>query len=262
MKKIIVAVFIMVLMIPICLMILLSFFSYYKYPQLLPTLFTPDYWYQLLLTNSLLWEGLINSIVIGAFTAIAATIVGLMTGRALTRYAFKGKKMLLLLFSLPLFVPSIALFIGIHMMMIRLSLMNTYLGIIIVHMIICIPYATIISMSFFQGIPQDMEDVARTLGCTNINLFLKIMGPLMMPGIALSLSICFLLSFSEYFSVFLFGGGKIITLSMVMFPYVSNSDYGNGAAISLVFMLVNLGVFFIADFVIRKKTKERHYLYE
>lgn len=174
----------------------------------------------------------------------------------------RGKKILLLFFSLPLFIPSIALFIGIHKMMIRFSLVNTYLGIIIAHMIISIPYATNISISFFQGISRDMEDVARTLGCTNKNLFVKIMGPLMMPGILLSLSICFLLSFSEYFSVFLIGGGKIITLSMVMFPYISNSDYGNGAAMSLVFMVANLGVFFITDLMIRKKTKGRHYLYE
>ncbi|MGV8905963.1 MAG: ABC transporter permease [Acetobacterium sp.] len=262
MKKIIVTALLMVLLIPVLLVMLLSFFSYYKYPQLLPTFFTINYWQHLLFANRLFWESLMNSMVIGALNAIAATIIGLMTGRALTRYAFRGKKILLLFFSLPLFIPSMALFIGIHMMMIRLSLINTYLGVVIAHMIISIPYATNISMSFFQGISRNMEDLARTLGCTNKNLFIKIMAPLMMPGILLSLSICFLLSFSEYFSVFLVGGGKIITLSMVMFPYISNSDYGNGAAISLVFMMVNLGVFFIADFVIRKKTKERHYLYD
>lgn len=250
------------LLIPLLLIMLLSFFSYYKYPQVLPTIFSLDNWQQLLTQNRLFWVGLMNSLVIATANAIGATIVGLMTARALTRYRFRGQKLLLLLLSLPLFIPSIALFIGVHLMMIQLALINTYLGVIIAQMIISIPYATTISMAFYRGISRDMEDLARTLGCSNKKLFLKVTAPLMMPGILLSLAICFVLSFSEYFSVFLVGGGKIITLAMVMFPYISNSDYGNGAAISLVFLAVNLGVFIAADVIIRKKIKGRPYLYD
>lgn len=250
------------LLIPLLLITLLSFFSYYKYPQVLPTVFSLANWQQLLTQNRLFWVGLMNSLVIATANAIGATIVGLMTARALTRYRFRGRKLLVLLLSLPLFIPSIALFIGVHLMMIQLALINTYLGVILAQMVISIPYATTIGMAFYRGISRDMEDLARTLGCSNKNLFLKVMAPLMMPGILLSLSICFVLSFSEYFSVFLVGGGKIITLSMVMFPYLSNSDYGNGAAISLVFLAVNLAVFIGADVLIRKKIKGRPYLYD
>ena len=249
-------------LIPLLLIMLLSFFSYYKYPQVVPTAFSLANWQQLLTQNRLFWTGLINSLVIATATAIGATIVGLMTGRALTRYRFRGQQLLLLLLSLPLFIPSIALFIGVHLMMIQLALINTYLGVILAQMIISIPYATTISMAFFAGIPRDIEDLARTLGCSKKKLFLKVMAPLLLPGILLSLSICFVLSFSEYFSVFLVGGGRIITLSMVMFPFLSNSDYGNGAAISLVFLGVNLAVFIGADVLIRKKVKGRPYLYE
>jgi putative spermidine/putrescine transport system permease protein len=98
--------------------------------------------------------------------------------------------------------PQYGFFIGVHLMMIQLALINTYLGVILAQMIISIPYATTISMAFYRGISRDMEDLARTLGCSNKKLFLKVMAPLMMPGILLSLSICFVLSFSEYFGIF------------------------------------------------------------
>lgn len=147
-------------------------------------------------------------------------------------------------------------------MMIRLGLINSYLGVVVAHMIVSIPYATSIFISFFRGIDPEIEDTARILGCSQTGIYIRILLPLLSPAICFSFSISFLISFSEYFSTFLIGGGKIMTLATMFYPYVHNGDIGNGAVLAIVFILINILVFFLADLLSRKKIKIDDYLFE
>lgn len=240
---------------------LLSFFSYFPYPLLFPEKFSGQFWENTMFHNSLFYEAVINSFVLGICNGLASTMVGIMGGRALERYEFRGRVAVSWLVSMPLFIPTIVLFIGVHSMMIKFSLINTYLGVVMSHMIISIPYTTSIFRAFFRGIHPDMENVARTLGCKDVMLYRKILVPLLMPGIFLSFGISFLISFSEYFSTFLVGGGSVITLSMIMYPYVNNGDVGNGSVLGIVFLGITVGLFYLMDVVVTKKLKVESYLY-
>jgi putative spermidine/putrescine transport system permease protein len=166
------------------------------------------------------------------------------------------------IYSLPLFIPSVALFVGVHSMMIKFQLINSFTGVVFGHMLVSIPYATSIFISLFQGISSDMEDAAKTLGCKQKMLYSKLLLPLLAPGIYLSFSIGFLISFSEYFSTFLIGGGRVLTLASILYPYISNGDTGNAAALGIVFISINMAVFLFADYVYRKKRKISNYLFE
>lgn len=261
MKKVILILVVFTIAFPLFLIFLLSFFSFYKFPLLLPQNFSLTFWKNSTFGNNLFVESMLTSIFIGILNALLSSAIGILTARSITKYDFKGKKIVQLLFSVPLFIPSIALFIGIHMMMIKFSLINSYTGVILAHMMVSIPYSINIFVSFFKGISPDLEDAARTLGCKRLFLYRKVIMPLLTPGIYLSISICFLISFSEYFSTFLIGGGRVITLSMLMFPYLSNGDYGNGAVLGVVFISINLVIFFIADYLARKNLKIGNYLF-
>jgi putative spermidine/putrescine transport system permease protein len=239
---------------------ILSFAAYFPYPLLLPEHFSLQFWENTLVENSLFCEGIVQSMVLGSCSAFFATLIGIMAGRALERYDFTGKVLVGWLVSLPLFIPAIVLFMGVHSVMIQLTLVNTYLGVVISHVMISIPYTTHIFRDFFRNIPVDMEEVAKTLGSGNRLLYQKILLPLLMPGLILSFGISFLLSFSEYFSTFLIGGGRIITLSMVMYPYIANGDMGNGSVMGMVFLGINMGIFYVLDRVVTKKMKEESYL--
>ena len=242
-------------------LLLLSFFSYFPYPLLFPEHFSLEFWENNIRHNSLFYEAVLNSVMLGLSNGLFSTIIGIMAGRALERYEFIGKRVCSWIVSLPLFIPAIVLFIGVHSMMIRFALINTYLAVVMSHVLISLPYTTSIFRAFFRGIQPDMENAARTLGCRDVVLFQKILLPLLLPGILLSFSISFLISCSEYFSTFLVGGGAIVTLSMVMYPYISNGDMGNGGVIGMVFIVINMGIFYVLDYAVRKKLKEENYLY-
>ncbi len=262
MKKITLILLLIFLGIPITLTILFSFFAFYKYPQLLPSKFTLDYWYNFFFKNQLMIKSVITSLSVGLLSACLSTIVGFMTARGLVHNKKSKLTKVITLYSMPLFLPITALFIGVHLVMIKLSLANTLLGVIIAHMILSIPYSTNIAISFFQGIPKNMEQLARTLGCSEIVLFKKVLLPMITPGLLFSTAVCFLLSFSDYFAALLIGGGKVITLSTLLYPYISNADYGNSATLGIVFVSINIVVFFIAEYITRKLTKINTYLFE
>jgi len=251
----------MVFIIFIGLIASFSVFSFYKYPRLFPTHFTMDYWYNAVFKNVLFWESMFNSIIIGLLNGTFSTLVGFLAARTFVKIKMSEDDRLVYLYSLPLFLPSTALFIGIHLVMINTGAVNSYAGVILAHMVVSIPYAVNIGISFFRGIPNELIEVAKTSGANAYQRFVKIQFPLLRPGILFSIAICFLLSMSEYFSTFLIGGGNIITLSTVYYPYITNGDYGNSAVFSIVFLLINGIVFFLAEHITRKYTKIQHYLF-
>lgn len=233
--------------IPIIYLVLLSCFTFYKYPLLLPKNFSLEYWQSVLFENPLFYKGVLTSILIGSFTAILTTVIGFMTGRAVV-YHFGGfNKRIAILISIPLLIPGMILFLGMHQVLLLTPLRNSYLGVVLVHTVICLPYSCNIGIAYFTGIPKEYEAISKTLGGSTGYTFKKVILPLLKPGILLSMMISFLISNTEYFSTFLVGGGKAITLSMVMFPYISSSDYGRSSVMGLIFIGIHVVMFMIVD---------------
>lgn len=261
MKKWILALASASILFPIAVILVNSISTPVSYPQLLPSILTLKYWNNLLFHNSLLLESVITSIMIGTANGFASGIIGMMTARALVNHNWPGKKWMHQFSAVPLFIPSIALFLGIHIVLMRFRLVNSIAGVILAHMLVTIPYTTNIFVAFFQGIPSDIENVARTLGCPKWTSFRRILLPLLMPGVWLSFVIGFLISFSEYFSTFLIGGGRVMTLAGLMYPFVSNSDTSNGAVLGILFIATNVIVFVVADRISKGKIKIGNYLF-
>ncbi len=246
----------------ILLTVLLSFFAYYRYPQLFPSHLTFNYWSNMLFENALFKQAIAMSIIVGSLSAILSTLVGFMAGYGIVKMGLQKNSVVILAYSLPLLIPITSLFIGAQMILISLKLNNTMMGVILAHALIAIPYSVNIAVSFFSGISQDMMAIARTLGASKINRFYRLILPLLLPGIAFSLGMCFLLSMSDYFATFLIGGGKVITLSSIYYPLIGNADYGHSSVLSLIFLLINVMIFFMVDRVTRKHLKVGDYLYE
>lgn len=242
--------------------LLLSFFAFYRYPNLFPRGFTDRYWSQMLFDNPLFKQALLMSLWTGALCGLVSTVIGFMSAYGIVQMGLEKSGPMVLVYSLPLLVPVTALFIGVHMVMLRLGLNNTLVGVVMAHALMGIPYATNIGISFFKGIPRQMVAVSRTLGAGRFFVFKKVILPLIMPGVTLSFALCFVLSVSDYFAVFLIGGGKIITLTSVYYPFLVHADYGHSSVLSLIFILTNVLVFYGVHFMTKKHFHVGAYLYD
>ena len=145
-------------------------------------------------------QALWNSIIVAILTMVLSIGLGAPAGYALSRFDFPGKaafRMLVIMtraFPLPLLSLPLAVFF------IRTGLDDTALGLAIVHTILAIPFAVLITFSIFSGIPIELEEAAWTLGCNRLQAFRKVVLPLVLPGIAASAVFAFTISWNEVFA--------------------------------------------------------------
>jgi putative spermidine/putrescine transport system permease protein len=89
----------------------------------------------------------------------------------------------------------------------------------------------------FSNYNLDFEDQARSLGASTLSVIWRVMLPLTFPGIVVAALFSFLLSWSQYLSTLLIGGGKILTLPILLFALMGSGDRPVAAAVSIVFVI-------------------------
>ncbi|MCB9450961.1 MAG: ABC transporter permease subunit [Anaerolineaceae bacterium] len=221
---------------PVIPQIIWSFAFRWLFPSLLPTEWSMSSWSYVFSPSSRVVEGFVNSLEIAVFVCILSILVGLPAARAIALNDFKGKGLIEWLLMVPIIVPGIVSTLGIHQLFIRLHLTNTFIGVSLVHLIPCIPYMVLVMISVFSNYGTELEDTARTLGAGPIRVFLNVTLPGIAPGLLVATMFTFLISWGQYITTVLIGGGTIITLPIVLFPFITGINYSNAAAISLVFV--------------------------
>ena len=163
-------------------------------------------------------------------------MISIPAAKALSLYNFKGKKFFELLVLSPAIIPTISIAMGVHIFFIKLKLANTYLGVVIINILPCIPYAVRIIGDVYKLVGDKLEIQAKMLGASKINVFRYITLPLLLPGILGASSMCFIIVFSQYFLTMLIGGGTVITYPMIMFPYIQSGDRVIGSMYCIVIL--------------------------
>lgn len=221
---------------PILPQILWSFAFRWFFPDLLPTAWSWRPWLYVMSESSRVGEGLLNSLVIALLVSLLSIFVGLPAARALALHQFRGKAVVEWLLMVPILVPGIVAVMGIHIMFIHYRLTDSLLGVVLVHLIPCIPYMVLVLASVFANYGTELEETARTLGASPVRVFWHVTLPGIFPGLVVATMFTFLISWGQYVTTVLIGGGQIITLPMVLFPFISGASQANAAAISLVFV--------------------------
>jgi putative spermidine/putrescine transport system permease protein len=221
---------------PMLPQIIWSFAFRWLFPALLPTEWSMSSWEYAFSPSSRVLEGFMNSMEIALFVCLLSILVGLPAARAIAMYDFRGKGFIEWLLMVPIIVPGIVSTLGIHQVFIRLGLTNTFIGVSLVHLIPCIPYMVLVMSSVFANYGTELEDTARTLGASPIRVFFSVTLPGILPGLMVATMFTFLISWGQYITTALIGGGTIVTLPLVLFPFITGINYSNAAAISLIFV--------------------------
>ena len=141
-----------------------------------------------------------NSILVAAQTMVMSILIGAPAGYALSRFDFYGKELFRLLILLTRAFPLPLLALPLTVMFIRTGLDDTAFGLALVHTTLALPFAVLITYSLFSGIPIELEEAAWTLGCTRFTAFIKVVLPLILPGITASAIFAFVISWNEVFA--------------------------------------------------------------
>ncbi len=231
---------------PFLPLILWAFAGEWRFPDLLPTEWTLRGFHALAEPGSRSLEAISNSLVIAGSVTAASVAVGLPAGMALGGYRFRLKGMVIFFILLPILVPPLASTMGVHLTFIRLGLADTTFGVFLVHLVPTVPYTAIILTSVFAERTGELEEVARTLGASAWQAFLHVTLPQVTPGVAVAALFAFLISWSQYILTLLIGGGRVVTLPMLLFSAASGNDPVITSTLALVFALPAIAALLLA----------------
>ena len=233
--------------IPFIPLLLWSMSEQWFYPAILPQKFGARAWqYIFSTTGEQIVNGLVASFSVALATSSISLLLGLPAGRALGLYDFPWKKCISLILLLPIVVPPLTTSMGLHLWFLQLDLTETFFGVVLVHLTFCLPYTIFVIWGVFSDFNPEFEAQARSLGASPLQTLLQVTLPMILPGITVAALFSFLLSWSQYLCTLIIGGGKILTLPILLFSLMDAGDRPVAAAVSLVFILPVVAVLLVS----------------
>ncbi|KZB51389.1 multiple sugar transport system permease protein [Thalassospira sp. MBR-102] len=196
--------------------------------------------YFFVLTQSNFPHYFLNSVIVAGTTAIVTTMVAAVTGYSFSRFAFRGKVIIVALMLITQMFPLVMLIAPIFKILAPLGLTDSLTGLIIVYTAFNVPFATFLMQSFFDGIPKDLEEAAMIDGNTRFQAFRRIILPLTLPGVAATLGFVFTAAWSELlFALMLVSSESASTFPVGLLSFVSkfSVDFGQMMAAGVLALI-------------------------
>lgn len=139
-----------------------------------------------------------NSLIVGLSSTAISLLVGAMASYGISRFRFKGRKVVSYSFLVSRMVPQIALAVPLFMLFDSLAMTDSYISLILAYTSFNIPYVIWLLLPFFSSISYSFEEAARVDGCNRIQIFWKIFLPLTAPGLMVAAIFAFIMSWNEF----------------------------------------------------------------
>jgi len=181
-----------------------------------------------------------NNVVITAIAVTLLVIIGALASYPLVRYPTKLNKKVYVLFVSALIVPPLSILVPLYNIMVDVGGMNTFWGIIVLHVTFQLPITIFFYTGFISTIPRELDEAAMLDGAGRVGLFFRIIMPLLKPVTSSCIIITGVWIWNDYqFSVFFLQSTKVhnITVALSQFFAQYNSDVGWVAAGALLGML-------------------------
>ena len=143
-------------------------------------------------------QPLVNSIGIGLISTVISVVLATMAAYAIARLKFPGKSLLIGVSLLIAMFPLISLVNPLFNIERVLGLFDTWPGLIIPYLAFSLPLAIYTLSAFFREIPWDLEKAAKVDGASQRQIFLNVIAPLALPGIATTAILVFMFCWNEF----------------------------------------------------------------
>ncbi len=210
-------------------------------------------WYLRLLQPDDILNGLRASMIVGVASTIISAIFGTLIALAVARHNFKGRTALEAFLYVPLVTPEIVTGISLLILFVLLGFPLGLTTITIAHIAFCISFVVVVVLARLQGMDQNLEEAALTLGADEITTFWKITVPQLWPGIISGALLAFTMSFDDFVITSFVSGVGSSTLPIVVYGMVRKNIEPSINAISTIILVVTAVLIYLADRLGREK---------
>lgn len=139
-----------------------------------------------------------NSLLVVLASVVIILFISAPVSYILSRIKFRGSEFLLLVFTAGIGIPVQLLYIPLFFIMTKLNVINTLLGLGILYVSLSIPFTVFILSGFFATLPRELEEAAIIDGCSDFQVYSKVMLPLASPGLITAAIFNFIFLWNEY----------------------------------------------------------------
>jgi putative spermidine/putrescine transport system permease protein len=222
-----------------------AFAGNWTFPNLLPDDWTLRWW-QVVVNDGALGIAVQNSLFFAPLTVLVSAIICLPAAYAFARFDFPGRRFFLIsLFATNAF-PKMGLFVTLAALFYALNLMNTVLGILVVHVLGTVVFMTWIPAAAFAAVPRNLEEAARDAGASTLRVFASVTLPMALPGIIVAAVMSFLASFDEAQGTYLVGAPAFMTMPTQMYSLVLNYPTQVAAVFSILLAIPSVALMLAA----------------
>lgn len=154
--------------------------------------------YQKLFVNFNFIKPIINSFIVALSTTIISILVSTLAAYAFSRYNFRGKKMFMMLFLTNNMFPTVLLLIPLYSIMRNIGILYTPMALILSYITFTMPFSIWLLTGYINDLPISLEEAAMVDGANKVQAFVKVILPLLRPGIIATGVYVFMTSWNEY----------------------------------------------------------------
>jgi len=145
-----------------------------------------------------------NSFTVSLTSTVIAIVIGSLAAYSLSRFRFKGKRMLMIWILLTRIFPPVTFVIPLYNIMRNAGLLNTRTALVLAYIVFNLPFAIWMLINFFNEIPVEVEESSMVDGATLFQTFSRIVLPLVLPGLAATAIFTFIMSWNEFMYAMIF----------------------------------------------------------
>jgi multiple sugar transport system permease protein len=163
------------------------------------------------------WRHTFNSLMVSTATAVLTVVVSLLAGYGFSRYSFPFKNVFFVLIIATLMIPFQSILTPLFIILARLNLNNSLFGLTLVYVTLQLPFSVFMMRNAFDAVPKEIEEAARIDGARDLRLLVRVLLPLVLPGVATVAIFAFLNAWNEFLAALvLLSSNEKYTLPVLM----------------------------------------------
>jgi multiple sugar transport system permease protein len=212
--------------------------------------------FEYVLNHGFVWN-LLASLVVAIASTVLVVLVGTPAAYAFARFPIRRRDDLLLFVLATRMAPPVALAIPFYLIYARVGLLDTYAGLIVAYLSFNLSFYVWVLWSFCRELPVELEEAARADGYPRAHVLVRVVLPLLRPGIIATAVLCFIFAWNEFLYAFLLGGTAVPTLPVAVPKLITSQGvkWGELSVVGIVALLpVLLVVFLLQRHIVRGLT--------
>ncbi|MFF7993030.1 carbohydrate ABC transporter permease [Kitasatospora xanthocidica] len=191
------------------------------------------------------WTYVLNSVTVTVGAVLLSLVIATLASFAIARMKFRGRKTFVLIIMVAQMAPWEVMTIAVYMISRDNDMLNSLLPLTLFYMMMVLPFTIWTLRGFIAAVPKELEESAMVDGCTRTQAFVKVIFPLLAPGLMSTSLFGFITAWNEFPLVLILNKeeGKTLPLWLSSFKTAFGNDWGATMAASTMFAIPVLILF-------------------